>query len=73
MLENPSMTGPKRDSALNSLTFYHITDDTAPDVMHDILEGVGPYEIKLVLNALIEHKHLTLDKLNYRQALVMGL
>lgn len=34
--------------------------------MHDILEGVGPHELKLVLNSLIEQKHLTLDKLNYR-------
>lgn len=38
----------------------------APDIMHDILEGVGPLEVKLVLNSLIEQKHLTLDKLNYR-------
>lgn len=34
--------------------------------MHDILEGMGPYDVKLVLNSLIEQKHLTLDTLNYR-------
>lgn len=60
------MTGLKRDSVVNSLSFYHVTNNVAPDIMHDILEGVGPYEVKLVLNALIDQKHLRPDKLNYR-------
>lgn len=64
--DNPSQTGLKRDSVLNSLSFYHVTDNTALDIMHDILEGVGPYKFKCVLNALIEQKHITLDMLNYR-------
>ncbi len=34
--------------------------------MYDILEGVGGYEIKLVLNSLIEQKVMTLEQLNYR-------
>ncbi|KAK0136550.1 hypothetical protein N1851_027341 [Merluccius polli] len=63
---NPTLTGLKRDSFLNNLNFYHVTDNVAPDVMHDILEGIGPYEVKLILNSLIENNHLTLDKLNYR-------
>lgn len=63
---NPKLTGLKTDSVLNDLSFYHVTDNMAPDIMHDILEGVGPLEVKLVLNSLIEQKHLTLDKLNYR-------
>ena len=63
---NPTLTGLKRDSFLNNLKFYHVTDNVAPDVMHDILEGIGPYEVKLILNSLIENNHLTLDKLNYR-------
>ncbi|CAM4578218.1 unnamed protein product [Leuciscus chuanchicus] len=37
--DNPSKTGLKRDSVLNSLSFYHVTDNVAVDVMHDILEG----------------------------------
>ncbi|KAK0132606.1 hypothetical protein N1851_032474 [Merluccius polli] len=65
-LANPSLTGLKRDSVLNRLSFYHVTHNVAPDIMHDILEGVGPYEIKLVLNALIDQKVLSLDQLNYR-------
>lgn len=61
-----SQTGLKRDSVLNNLSFYHVSDNVAVDIMHDVLEGVGPYEVKLVLNSLIEQKHLTLEKLNYR-------
>lgn len=57
-----SDTGVKRNSELNNLSFYHVTDNIAPDVMRDILEGIGPYEIKLVLNTLIEQKHITLDQ-----------
>ncbi|KAL7386394.1 hypothetical protein ABVT39_007686 [Epinephelus coioides] len=63
---NPSKMGLKRDSILNSLSFYHVTDNIALDIMHDILEGVGPYQVKVVLNSLIEQKHISLDKLNYR-------
>lgn len=34
--------------------------------MHDILEGVGDWEIKLVLNALMDQEVLTIEQLNYR-------
>ena len=37
---NPTLTGLKRDSFLINLTFYHVTDNVAPDVMHDILKGM---------------------------------
>lgn len=66
LLNNPAETGIKRECSLNKLQFYHVTDNVAPDVMHDILEGVGGYEMKLVLNSLIEQKLLTLEQLNYR-------
>lgn len=41
-----------------------MTDNVAPDIMHDILEGVGSVEVKLILNSLIEEKHVSLDTLN---------
>jgi len=63
---DPSKTGLKRESVLNSLSFYHVTDNKAVDIIHDILEGVGAYEVKLVLNSLIGQKLISLDKLNYR-------
>lgn len=66
LLNNPTETGVKRECSLNKLEFYHVTDNVTPDIMHDILEGVGGFELKLVLNSLIEQKILTLDQLNYR-------
>lgn len=63
---NPSGTGVRQESVLNSLHFFHVTDNVTPDIMHDILEGVGSHEFKLIINSLIEEKHLSLDTLNYR-------
>ncbi|XP_049333157.1 uncharacterized protein LOC111195806 isoform X1 [Astyanax mexicanus] len=65
-LNNPTETGLKRESALNRLEFYKVVDNVTPDIMHDILEGIGGYEVKLVLNSLIEQKLITLDQINYR-------
>ncbi|RXN20787.1 hypothetical protein ROHU_006995 [Labeo rohita] len=53
---NPTETGLKRQSILNDLKYFHVTENVTPDIMHDILEGVGAYEIKLVLSSLISHK-----------------
>jgi len=67
MLKNPSLTGIKADSCLNSLEYFHITDNVCVDIMHDILEGVAPLEIKLMLQHFIyEQKLFTLDQLNDR-------
>lgn len=65
-LNNPTETGIKRECSLNRLQFYHVTDNAAPDIMHDILEGIGGFELKLVLGSLIDQKVLTLDQVNYR-------
>lgn len=35
-----------------------------PDVMHDLLEGVGPYVMKEMLKVMIQKKYLTLRDLN---------
>lgn len=63
---NKSGTGVREESVLNDLHFFNVTDNVAPDIMHDILEGVGSVEVKLILNSLIEEKHVSLDTLNYR-------
>lgn len=64
LVNNQSETGIKRDSSLNKLEFYHVTFNVF--IMHDILEGIGGYELKLVVNSLIEQKLFTLEQLNYR-------
>jgi len=62
---NLSETGVKRDSVLNNLLYFNVTHNQVADIMHDLLEGVGPYELKLTLSSLIEDKDLTLEKLNF--------
>ncbi|XP_022111534.1 uncharacterized protein LOC110990748 isoform X2 [Acanthaster planci] len=64
--EDPSATGIKRVPVLNELIGYHVTENLAPDVMHDLLEGVFPLEIKLTVKSLISQGCFTLDELNNR-------
>lgn len=64
---NPSLTGIKTSSCLNSLNYFHVTDNICVDVMHDILEGVALVEVKLLLKRYIhEEKLFTLDQFNDR-------
>ncbi|KAG1670659.1 hypothetical protein GQR58_016758 [Nymphon striatum] len=62
-----SRSGVVSDSVFNKLPYFHVTENYTPDVMHDLLEGVCPYEIKLILSVLVfEKKYLSLDILNDR-------
>ena len=68
-LNNPPLTGIKEDSCLNSLNFFHITDNVCGDVMHDVLEGVALLELKLMLRHFVYDEQLfTEDQLNSRIA-----
>ncbi|CAM4659143.1 unnamed protein product [Leuciscus chuanchicus] len=62
---NPTETGLKRKCILDELAFFSVVDNVTPDIMHDILEGVGPLEVKLVLSELIAEGHISLDTVNY--------
>lgn len=56
--ENPALKstfGVKRDCPLNSLQFFHSSNNYAVDIMHDLLEGVVQYELKLVFQYLIKN------------------
>lgn len=56
--ENPqvkSIFGLKRNSTLNSLTYFHVCNNYSFDIMHDLLEGVTQYEIKLLFGYLTQH------------------
>ncbi|XP_063957930.1 uncharacterized protein LOC129258220 isoform X1 [Lytechinus pictus] len=59
-------TGIKSPCILNELTHFHTLDNRAPDIMHDMLEGVCPLEVKLVLHELIRKQAFTLETLNAR-------
>lgn len=61
---NPSLTGIKTSSILNELSNFHCTVQSVVDCMHDVLEGVVPYELALILQSLIAKQAFTLDELN---------
>lgn len=43
--------GVKRNPILNSLQYFHVSDETLPpDLLHDMLEGYLPYKTKLMLH-----------------------
>jgi hypothetical protein len=58
-------TGVKCDSILNKVPYFHVADNLTFDPMHDLLEGVVPMEIKLVLQYFIyKKKYFSVQFLN---------
>ena len=55
--------GIRKKSHFNHLS-YHVVDGLPPDIMHDLLEGVVPFEIQLVLKSLIGKGFFDLDLVN---------
>lgn len=51
----PYVMGVKKSCLLNSLQYFHTTENFSVDIMHDILEGVGQFEMKLLIQHLIEN------------------
>lgn len=45
----PHVYGVKRVCLLNSLKYFHTANNFSVDLMHDVLEGVAQFEVKLVL------------------------
>jgi hypothetical protein len=65
--EHPTLStsyGVQRKSALNSIRYFHVTRGLPPDIMHDILEGVGKYEMALVVQNFVSRGLLTITWLN---------
>jgi hypothetical protein len=58
--------GVQTECELNQLKYFNFLDSPTVDIMHDLLEGVVPYELKLVLQKLISIKCFTLETLNNR-------
>ncbi|KAJ8043412.1 hypothetical protein HOLleu_10481 [Holothuria leucospilota] len=53
-----SFSGIKMPSVLNESRFFHVTSIFSADIMHDILEGVAPMEVKYLLNHMIFQEQL---------------
>ena len=60
--------GINRNSILNELAYFHVCSGALiPDVMHDILEGALPYEVKLMLQVMMRTEcYFSLSTLNSR-------
>ena len=56
--------GLHRDSSLNSLRYFHVTEGLIPDIMHDCLEGCVQYEVKELLKYLSSTRILSLSTIN---------
>ena len=54
------------ESVLNSSTYFHVVDGLPPDIMHDVLEGVLPYEIKLMIAHYFQNGYFNLKEVNKR-------
>ena len=54
------------ESILNSSTYFHVVDGLPPDIMHDVLEGALPYEIKLMFTYFLQNRYFTLKVVNKR-------
>lgn len=52
-------------SILNKFKYYHVIEGLAPDIMHDILEGVLPLTTSLFISRCIENTKFTLVELNH--------
>lgn len=59
-----SADGVKNECVLNKLSYFHCITGFPPDFLHDVLEGIVPWELCLCLKTLIGKKYFTLDYLN---------
>lgn len=59
-------TGVKCAFTLDTLPYFSSIESTVPDCMHDILEGLGKRELKLILRSLSEKRQVCLEDFNDR-------
>ena len=59
-----STYGLLKNSCLNSLEYYHVTNGLPPDLAHDVLEGFAKDISKNVIVHYIKEKSITLEDLN---------
>ncbi|KAK3910063.1 Zinc finger protein 687 [Frankliniella fusca] len=68
-----SSTGIKGRCIWNDLRSYSIADNLCCDIMHDILEGVGDYDMALIIKIMVSRKYFNYDELNeYVQSFFYG-
>lgn len=65
-VQNVSLTGIKELSIINQIAGFHVTSNFAPDIMHDIFEGICIIELKLVLEHILQNNYFSLVEINHR-------
>lgn len=61
----PSYFGVKSRCILSKhLSYFDVTTGFPPDIVHDLFEGIVPFELALCLNLFIKKKYFTLCTLN---------
>lgn len=58
--------GIKRLSKLEEVPSFSVINGVPHDIMHDLYEGVVPYELKLLLRHCVHAKYFTIEELNER-------
>ena len=58
--------GINRQSSLDSLPNFSVVEGLPHDIMHDLFEGVVPYELKLLLHHCICKSYFNVDIFNHR-------
>ena len=63
--EAVQQSGIKRKCVFSELSGFDVTKSFPPDIGHDLLEGVLPYTLSLVLNTIIcTNKYISLSEVN---------
>lgn len=58
--------GVKRGCLLTEiLEYFHCVSGYPPDILHNILEGIVPFELSLCISDLISNKYFTLETMNH--------
>jgi len=57
--------GINRQSSLDSLPHFSVVEGMPHDIMHDLFEGVIPYELKLLICHCKCESYMSLDVLNH--------
>lgn len=56
--------GVKFNSPLNDLEFYHVATGLPPCLAHDLLEGIVPFDICLIINKVVSKKIVSFEYIN---------
>ena len=58
--------GINRQSLLDDIPHFSVAENLPHDIMHDLFEGVVPYEMKLLIMHLVNEKYFTMVTFNDR-------